>query len=186
MFLWWYGNIFVCAISLILIFNNSVSKTERVEYKLIDFPNLYDDKGFNASNPTMIYVHGYLENSEVLSVKTVADAYLVRGGWNVVIIDWFAFSTGSYNLQVLPRLQSLGYNMGRFLVYFIQAGYPYEKIHLVGHSLGGQLAGLVARTVSERSGKRYKIKRVTGLDPAGPGFEPKLPFVLRPLSKEDG
>lgn len=134
----------------------------------------------------MIYVHGFLESSDVQSVKTVADAYLQRGGWNVVIIDWFAFSTGLYALEVLPRLKPLGNNIGRYLVDFIQAGYPYGNIHLVGHSLGGQIVGLVGRTVYQRSYRRYRIRRITGLDPAGPGFEPMLPGSFSHLSLDDG
>jgi hypothetical protein len=42
------------------------------------------------------------------------------------------------------------------------------NIHVVGHSLGAHLVGVVGRTFEKAAGK--KLARVTGLDPAGPSF----------------
>lgn len=54
-------------------------------------------------------------------------------------------------LSVLDKLSSNGVN-----------------IHVVGHSLGAHLVGVVGRTFEEAAGR--KLARVTGLDPAGPSF----------------
>lgn len=45
-------------------------------------------------------------------------------------------------------------------------------MHLIGHSLGAQLGGYVANLVQSQSNQAYKVGRMTGLDPAGPGFNP--------------
>lgn len=45
-----------------------------------------------------------------------------------------------------------------------------QRVHLIGHSLGAQLAGIIGRDVIQRSNNQRKIRRITGLDPAGPGF----------------
>lgn len=45
-----------------------------------------------------------------------------------------------------------------------------RTLHLVGHSLGGQLAGSVGQKVQEISNNTEKLDRITGLDPAGPSF----------------
>lgn len=51
------------------------------------------------------------------------------------------------------------------------SGYDISKIHLVGHSLGGQCIGLVGRHLKKISNNSYVIPRLYALDPAGPGFE---------------
>lgn len=58
-----------------------------------------------------------------------------------------------------------------------------NKLHIVGHSLGGQLAGMIARKVKEKSNKTIKLKRITALDPAFPPFYPGI--FYKPLNKKD-
>lgn len=41
----------------------------------------------------------------------------------------------------------------------------YSNFHLVGFSFGGQLWGIVGRLIIEKTGNRFKIPRITGLDP---------------------
>ena len=41
----------------------------------------------------------------------------------------------------------------------------------MGHSMGAHMAGMVGKKTEEKSGK--KIGRITGMDPASPGFEGK-------------
>lgn len=57
------------------------------------------------------------------------------------------------------------------LLKFLDLGYDINKLHLVGHSLGGQCVGLVARHLKKLSKNKYIIPRVYALDPAGPAFE---------------
>jgi len=46
-----------------------------------------------------------------------------------------------------------------------------ELIHLVGHSLGGQSVGKMGRSFQSAHLGGQKVRRITGLDPAGPRFE---------------
>lgn len=39
------------------------------------------------------------------------------------------------------------------------AGLDFTKLHLVGHSLGAQMAGLIGRTIKEKTGQVLSIKR---------------------------
>lgn len=134
----------------------------------------------------MIYAHGFSESLQSKSVNTVIDAYLYRGGWNVIVIDWSKFSSGNYFVTVLPLTHRVGLIVGQFLTYFILAGFPAKNIHLVGHSLGAHVVGLVGRIVKFRFGNKLQIQRITALDPAGPGFEPQLPWTFDPISATDG
>lgn len=58
-----------------------------------------------------------------------------------------------------------------------------NKLHIVGHSLGGQMAGIMARKIKEKSNKTIKLKRISALDPAFPPFYPGL--FYKPLSRKD-
>lgn len=49
-------------------------------------------------------------------------------------------------------------------------GLDDKRLHLIGHSLGAQLSGLIGRDIIEKTNHMRKIHRITGLDPAGPGF----------------
>lgn len=58
---------------------------------------------------------------------------------------------------------------------FLDKGYDVNKLHFVGHSLGGHCIGLVARRL--RKSSNYIIPRLYALDPAGPGFESENPLT---------
>lgn len=82
----------------------------------------------------------------------------------------------------------MGYAAAVLLLQLIDQQFPIDKIHVVGHSLGGQLAGYIGRSVMSQTGGSKKLKRLTStftkectrfiymlfrltaLDPAGPDF----------------
>merc|ERR1719412_2798164 len=41
----------------------------------------------------------------------------------------------------------------------------------MGHSLGAHVMGRAARTIYKENGGALKVARITGMDPAGPGFK---------------
>jgi pimeloyl-ACP methyl ester carboxylesterase len=53
----------------------------------------------------------------------------------------------------------LGEAMADTLLEMFSEGLNVEKFHLVGHSLGGQLAGYIGRTVLARTKGGVRIKR---------------------------
>lgn len=150
-----------------------------------EFVSIHNNVHFNNSNPTIIYGHGYVDSADSDNAKTVVDAYLTRGGWNVIAVDWSAYAYDGYFLTVVPNLNQIGVALGKYLTNFMAHENYYDKVHLVGHSLGGQLMGLTARTVKEKANGKFQVKRVTGLDPAGPGFDPQLAGAFQALSSSD-
>ncbi|KAL1117631.1 hypothetical protein AAG570_003946, partial [Ranatra chinensis] len=92
--------------------------------------------------------------------------YLSKGGVNVVKVDWSwyanrllypasALATGRAAARVAALLKRL-----------LQAGATTpQKVHLIGFSLGAHVAGGAGSLTAP------KVGRITGLDPARPGFE---------------
>lgn len=50
----------------------------------------------------------------------------------------------------------------------------YDKFHLIGFSLGGQISGVIGRSVKYQTNDKYIIQRITGLDP---GQLPPISFL---------
>jgi len=65
----------------------------------------------------------------------------------------------------------------------------YKNFYLVGHSLGGQCAGLIGRQLKKISNNNFVISKIYALDPAGPDFESKsiihLPKRFDCISRND-
>ncbi|CAG2108423.1 unnamed protein product [Medioppia subpectinata] len=112
-----------------------------------------DGKGnltnFNNSLVTKFVMHGWDAPQGLgLSLESIKNEWLNAGDYNVFIVDW---SQGN-------RLLSYDQSKSRL---------DLNKVHIVGHSLGAHIAGLTGKAFNGRIG------RITGLDPAGPGFNGK-------------
>lgn len=73
--------------------------------------------------------------------------------------------------------------MSDVIVNLLNNGLNIQNLHLVGFSVGSHIAGLIGRNVQEKSAKKFKIKRITALDPAFPLFYPEI--FYKPISKDD-
>ncbi|KAK3923284.1 Lipoprotein lipase, partial [Frankliniella fusca] len=129
---------------------------------------LLADRRFDRSKPTVLYFHGYTENPDKESVQTVMSAFIRQGRYNVVFVDWSKVAAEFYviPLMLVPEVARLvasrldAWHEARLL--------PIESLYLVGHSLGGQAAGLTGKKLT-----KGKVPRITALDPALPGFNIK-------------
>ncbi|XP_076290859.1 pancreatic triacylglycerol lipase-like isoform X2 [Lasioglossum baleicum] len=111
---------------------------------------------------TMFYIHGYSETVDSKSVVTVTDALLTTDA-NVVAIDYGQIAANNYIILVglVGRIaQALAQSFNKLQ----GSGLDQEKIHVVGHSFGGQVSGQTSTYLN------FTLPRITGLDPAGPLF----------------
>ena len=69
------------------------------------------------------------------------------------------------------------------MIKLFQAGYSPEKVHIIGFSLGGQIAGIIGRNVFSKSDSQYKIARITGLDPGQ--LPPLFGSIIQLLNEND-
>lgn len=138
-----------------------------VELKLPD--------SFIESLPVKIHFHGFTDTAK--RHLNYVDAWMQAniGEVNVILVDWSSlafpiFRKGNffYDAAAINAID-VGNYIGRCLAELskLHKSDP-QNFHLVGFSLGAQLAGMAGRTYREVTGEQ--LGRITGLDPAGPNF----------------
>ncbi|EDW11824.1 pancreatic triacylglycerol lipase [Drosophila mojavensis] len=152
----------------ILYYGPSVADSDI--YDLHDSKNLLEDEHLDLNKNTVLYLHGYLEDPDVESIHVIAEAYLERNDTNLIVLDWGELADGNYIFDAVVNAKQLGPELAKVLLDMFEHGLDIEKFHIVGHSLGGQMAGIIGREITRRSKGVLKIKRITGLDPAFPLF----------------
>ncbi|XP_073988853.1 pancreatic triacylglycerol lipase-like isoform X1 [Rhodnius prolixus] len=132
---------------------------------------LNDLKRIKSSNydprqPTSFVIHGYMDDVTAEIVQSIKNRFLGRMNSNVVAVDWSVLAKNIFYVVSAQQTPSVGTYIGSFVNFLIDNGDKAANIHIIGHSLGAQAAGFAGKAV-----KSGKVKRITGLDPALPGFE---------------
>ncbi|KAI5695205.1 hypothetical protein M8J75_012667 [Diaphorina citri] len=81
--------------------------------------------------------------------------------YNLILVDWSALSgrkSADYPKVVSCVRTTIAPYVGAFLNYLMSRGVRNRDIHLIGHSLGGQLMGVASKYVY------WKVQRITGPD----------------------
>lgn len=136
-------------------------------------------EGFDYSKTTVIYTFGWGSSYQKLNTRTVVSAFLAETDFNILVVDWSQYAGGNYVLDTLDYVAAVGTVLGKTLARMKNEG--FGQFYLVGHSLGAHLMGYAGRTAAALS---FRLPRITGLDPASPGFFPLNPFLI-PLSRYD-
>ncbi|XP_012282290.1 pancreatic triacylglycerol lipase [Orussus abietinus] len=133
---------------------------------------------FKIERRTVVITHGFLSHGNESWIRDLADAFIFWGDVNVIIVDWStAADTWNYYKAVFYTKEA-GEQTARFLGQLMNATIEAQgpdssnwgPLHLVGHSLGAHVSGFAANAFSKQQDK-WKIKRITGLDPAQPCFK---------------
>ncbi|KAF5270632.1 hypothetical protein FQA39_LY01370 [Lamprigera yunnana] len=160
-----------------LVYSNKdsgqLSKLDLIRKKGILF-----SAGFNSDYPSVMYIPGFGEYGLSPSSKQILEAYLSREeGYNIFTVDWGDLSTFPWYPQAKNNTQLVGYEIAQFLRFYNDIDeLPIAKLHVIGFSLGAQVAGYIGRYL-----KNYrKLPWITALDAALPLFSES-----ECLSKED-
>ncbi|KAF6210802.1 hypothetical protein GE061_013913 [Apolygus lucorum] len=116
-----------------------------------------------------------------MAVKGPAHEYFKVQRGNIVRVDWsYDASWKFYPLSALQVAYIAGV-ISNFInkLLFIKA-FELQRLHLIGHSLGAHVMGITGSYLDEG-----RPARITGLDPAKPGFEGTVSESYR-LDKTDG
>ncbi|XP_015586914.1 phospholipase A1 member A [Cephus cinctus] len=113
--------------------------------------------------PLVIYLHGFREHPSNESVQTVVGAYLDRGNDNILLVDWSDLALERY-ITLVIKIKIIGKIIAGALEKLLSYGINVNTLHIIGHSLGAQIAGFIGKY------SNVQLPRITGLDPAKPGF----------------
>ncbi|XP_044746381.1 phospholipase A1-like [Coccinella septempunctata] len=146
----------------------------------IDFYN----PGDIWQNESNIYflIHGWQASKDTEWIQNASKIFLSKQpDAQVVQVDWKKPAKDLYSLSAFET-ESAGELIGAFIDLLITNYHvPMKNIVIIGHSLGGHIAGWAGKKFQEMNG--VKLPRIIALDPAGPLFH------LRPdsmkLNKDD-
>ncbi|KAK9295426.1 hypothetical protein QLX08_010258 [Tetragonisca angustula] len=112
---------------------------------------------------SILYIHGFMENTEAENVRVIIRAYLDKGDVNVILLDWGDIAYHINYVYVASQVAAIGKLVAESLNQLIEL-IDFDTLHVIGHSLGAHIAGNIGRFAN--------ISRITGLDPAFPLFYP--------------
>nr|XP_022910632.1 pancreatic triacylglycerol lipase-like [Onthophagus taurus] len=117
---------------------------------------------------TKIFISGWLEGYNIKWILEMRDIYLKKSRYNIIVFNWDQYSYMHYIFST-ELCRELGKNLGDFISdLVITLELDLNKIHIIGHSLGAQIAGFTGQRVMKRLYRR--IGRISALDAAGPIF----------------
>lgn len=98
----------------------------------------------------------------------------------MITVDWSAGGTTLNYITARNRCPETAEFVARFIDFLHLHGFVrFDELHVIGHSLGGQIAGLIGKAVT-----RGWIEVIMALDPAGPLFS--LANPLERIAPTDG
>ncbi|XP_062252415.1 lipoprotein lipase isoform X1 [Platichthys flesus] len=130
-------------------------------------PETIEECKFNVQTQSFILIHGWTVTGmfESWVPKLVSALYERVPDANVIVVDWLTRANQHYSTSA-AYTKLVGRDVAKFVTWIQnELQLPWERIHLVGYSLGAHVAGIAGDLTN------HKISRITGLDPAGPTFE---------------
>lgn len=118
---------------------------------------------WNPRRRTRIFIHGYYSDRKTF--MKYAHAYLRRGDYNFIAINWLLGARTLNYFKARRRVHLVGLATARFIDYLMTLGLKLEDLIMIGHSLGAHACGVAAKHI-----KHGKPAAIIGLDPAFPLF----------------
>ncbi|KAF2883706.1 hypothetical protein ILUMI_22456 [Ignelater luminosus] len=131
--------------------------------------NKSDPIQLDTTKPIKLLLPGWLCNITNDEMPDLKNSYLQAYDCNVIALDWTKYSIDLYtnSFCFIPEIAKV---LGKFLCYLqTDLNVSLSEIHVLGHSMGGQMAGFVGQETQKQCG--VHIGRISGLDPAGPLYQ---------------
>lgn len=125
---------------------------------------------FRAGKRVIIVVGGYISAvCDLAYFREFKDQFLFRDDYNVILIDWpWGFYPDIFSSFVNAEVvgKQIAFVMMRIME---QTGISEKDFYIVGHSVGAHIGGHAGKYFTLFTGGK-KIRRITGLDPAGAAY----------------
>lgn len=92
-----------------------------------------------------------------LKTVQIFAAYLHRGGVNIIIVDWSPMCAFPWYSHAVLNTRIAAKYLAKFIEYLVSRRFYLSKIHLIGFSLGAEIAGFTGKNL-----KIGKLPRITG------------------------
>lgn len=169
---------------LYYLYNKETGPNNPVQFRL----STVGDISLDASRPLKILCHGYLDGIDSSWYASAVSEYLTGQNVNIIAIDWPATDLYSNTVSTARQVALVNGKLIQELVN--KKGVDLNQVHLIGHSLGAHISGLTGRPRQGFNSRWWRFRlflagqevlaltgklvgRITGLDPAGPGFNYK-------------
>lgn len=120
---------------------------------------------FDANRDTKFIVHGWMSDETHPDIVGVREEYFDHMNVNVIMVNWPYLASLGY-IDSVGATETVGGIIAELIDYMVtNMGVCTDRIHIIGHSLGAQVAGFAGQAVTQG-----RLRRITGLDPARPGF----------------
>merc|ERR1712038_430101 len=139
------------------------------------------NSNFDTNHPTKIFVHGFYDDATVVTRYPMLENWLSVGDFNIISIDWGTLAACCNYISAADSVIPVGEYSTNLIQALVNYGVSLDNLHLVGHSLGAHVVGIMGQTVQALG--LGKLPRITGLDPAFPYYE--FSGVDSKLSKDD-
>lgn len=113
----------------------------------------------------VVILHGFTGSITSKSVTLIRDALLYVQNVTVVAVQWEHLARGPWYDEAAANIETVAHDLFQFLLAAEDRGIDLNRVHIIGFSLGAHVAGSTGAMLEGRVG------RISGLDPARPGFD---------------
>lgn len=148
--------------------NASSTATDADERKNLSLP-IYEKFGHTKFSSVRVIVHGFGSSCPHVWIYELRSALMAVEDCLVICVDWENGSVLPNYVRAATNTQLVGRQIAIVLRDLVEHNtLDLEKVHIIGFSLGAHVAGFAGALLPG-------LKRITGLDPAGPLFEAQHP-----------
>ncbi|XP_042907233.1 pancreatic triacylglycerol lipase-like [Parasteatoda tepidariorum] len=141
------------------------SRNPNMAFNVTNSSKLLQNSLFDYKNPLVIVIHGYQTELNLREgmIAALKNALLGRGNYNALFVDYTELNMAPF-LEAIKKSFPVAKQLSDFLKFVKdEAGVSFQQMHIIGISLGGQIAGNTGH-------KLPGIGRITALDAAGDVF----------------
>ncbi|XP_065205846.1 endothelial lipase-like [Planococcus citri] len=135
---------------------------------ILNDPETLKHAKFNRGADFKFIFHGYTQSKDTPMMAQIRHEYFKDEEWNIIYIDYHPLAhQGCYYGSAVPSAPQIGRCAASLLkqLFNIRSEVTIDQFHFIGFSLGAQICAQVSKHL-----RPLRIPRITGCDPAFPGF----------------